>query len=363
MINTSSNNYNQTNIFNNENTKSNPLAASLIENAATTVLANPKIQIKVIKREEQEPNVNAFPLAKQDSDFDAFINSIFNPKKSSAAVEIQSNIKKKDYHYDDHSSLLDIATQYLVKAKNKFLDFLEITDKMSEKEMINEMLKKRENSAFQGFCVGEVHNDPAPKEFLVDNMQHLAQEGVKVIFMEQFRSHLQADLDAYMQGAPMSQKLREEFSVADKYFGFSPKYSYGGILEAARNAGIRIVAINTNAAMPKDSRSITPRIISMNYFAYKIMKKTIAEMGNCKFVALMGVGHLSKRANWILGIGSLLGCPYMQVAKKASAKSDQPSISYNQSNFTGDNADICADVVYHRPPPKRNNLDLLGLPF
>lgn len=262
---------------------------------------------------------------------------------------------KKDYCYSSPKDLLKAAKKYMSKDKvlHKPSVNYKISDKMTEKEMIDALLDgdNANTNDYQGFFLGENHQDRSPKEFLVDNMEYLKNKGVKVIFMEQFQSNVQADLDAYMAGAPLSPWIIDQFEFADEDYHALPGYGYRGILEAAKKAGIRIVAIDAPTAGfdTSEEEGLKNRIISMNYFAYKTMKQTLREMGNCKFVGLTGSGHLSKRRQWIQGIATLLGCPYMVVSDKKNASTSGERIQFNQyTESQGLNSDICADVLYHR---------------
>lgn len=224
---------------------------------------------------------------------------------------------KKNYQFSKPVDLSKAANAFIRKPKisNKtrppiLLPHLDNKITLSDHEIIDHWLNH-----YQGFCIGEYHTHDEPKEFLVDNMPYLKNKGVKVIFMEQIYDDCQADLDTFLQGGPLSKELLYNVESCDRkdFFNYPP-YGYQGVLEAAKREGIRIVAIDTKAASYKDQTE-EERWITMNYFAYKTMKQTIKEIGNGKYVALMGVGHVSKRKGNIPGVTDLLSCPRIFIKK------------------------------------------------
>lgn len=179
----------------------------------------------------------------------------------------------------------------------------------NEEELIDILLDKH-----QGFCIGEFHCDHAPKDFLVKYMSYLKQKGVKVLFMEQFYNDLQQDLDDFAKGSPLPRGIKKNLDDARHQYG------YLEVIEAAKENQIRVIAIDTHAAKIED---LPERLITMNYFAFKIMKKTIQELNSTdKYISLMGAGHLSRRPlrGVMQGVAELIQSPRVVILDRKTAK-------------------------------------------
>lgn len=215
--------------------------------------------------------------------------------ENSDRIENKDNLKKSDQFKTSHA-LFEKAQYYLNKEKIKKREispfYLPFQCETQIKVMENFLSRN------QGFCIGESHDDKAPKHTLIENMEFLKKQGVAVLFMEQFYEDLQPDLDDYARTGMISSNLKKRMDKS-KY-----QYGYLEILEAARQAGIRVVGIDHRLANIIDDDA---RTISMNYIAYKIMKKEISQLGDKKYVVLAGVAHTSHKN--IPALSKLLNCP------------------------------------------------------
>lgn len=267
-----------------------------------------------------------------------------------ATISLTNPKVKKNYHFDSVKVLLQTAETYIQKPKlrNKKREPIKLPDVrnkvFTEQDLISHWLKN-----YQVFCIGEPHESHASKEFLVDNMAYLKEKDVKVIFMEGLFDDLQNDLDTYFEGQPLSVGLLKDINGMDSNYNFNLPYGYRGIIEAANREGIRIVGIDTNAALhdcqSRDGRD--KRSIALNYFAYKMIKQTMKELGNGKCVVLIGTGHLRMRANYIPGVTTLLSCPDMIIAD--SDKEHLPSVQFNATPYIYF-PEVKTDILYYRMP-------------
>ena len=151
---------------------------------------------------------------------------------------------------------------------------------------------------FNGFIIGEIHSEKNSKKFLIDNMQQLKNEGVETLFLEFLPfDTLQHDIDAYLSGPPgvfMPRSLELLLDEKDTGFeiGKNSPYGFKALVRAAKNAGIRVVGIETNASEKAGFTDMgstgSERTMGLNFTAQEIIKR---EKGQSKFVALMGNTH------------------------------------------------------------------------
>lgn len=193
----------------------------------------------------------------------------------------------------------------------------------------------------QGFCIGERHKEKAAKKFVIDNMHLLKQQGVTTLFMEHlFYDSTQSWLDRYVQlpeGAKMPiylenylQLLSDGQTNGDTKAN-DPNYNYVKVVQAAKEAKIRVVAIDTTVsylAGTDDKKGVKQdlnRYRAMNYVAAKIITQ---EKGRGKFVALMGSAHVATVGGQ-MGVSEVLGCPSVVIENRKK----QPSLQVNVKNL------------------------------
>ena len=150
---------------------------------------------------------------------------------------------------------------------------------------------------YQGVCLGDVHEEIYTSEFLHQHLDFIQQLGVKTLFMEHFYYELQTDLEAFNRGEEPSEELIKRCELADSQIAEFRKDCPPSILlpliKAIRDREIRIVGIDSKSS----SRSTFTgpydggRRENMNYVATKIISW---EKKNDKFLAWMGMGHLTK---------------------------------------------------------------------
>lgn len=243
----------------------------------------------------------------------------------------------------DHKSrvaFLKKATQLDEMAKAFFLHRkaveIHVDPSVSLATMIPTLFMKH-----QGFCIGERHREKAAKKFLIDNMPLLKQQGVATLFMEHlFYDSTQSWLDRYFQqpeGTKMPIYLKNYLQLLSDgqtngdTKANDPKYSYVKVVQAAKEAKIRIVAIDTTVSYlagtddKKGVKQDVTRYRAMNFVASKIINH---EKGTKKFVALMGSAHVATVAGQ-MGVAEVLGCPSVVIENSDK----RPSLQVNVKNL------------------------------
>ncbi len=132
---------------------------------------------------------------------------------------------------------------------------------------------------YDGLCIGEDHMSICSKRFLIENMAEMKANGVTTLFLE----HLLADssqkwLDEYSHspsGSPMPPYLKNYLSLLDGCFYTDIRYNYAELVRSAKEAGIRVVAIDTTvSAFPVTTvELIEKRLLAMNFVAKQIMDR------------------------------------------------------------------------------------------
>ena len=200
-----------------------------------------------------------------------------------------------------------------------------------------------------GVVVGEVHSAIASKRLLIDQMPTLVDSGVKTLFMEHlFSDRHQAALDSYLASPPnspmpetlsamltdMNEGHMDEFSVGSSdrpaYKAQREAYNFTTVVEAAKRAGLKIVAIDCEVgyAIHLGGTQGTPetakqRYETMNYLAAQRIadcrQQHGAEFG--KWIALVGNAH-SNTYKGVPGVSELTGALAICAQDKKSAPED-----------------------------------------
>ncbi len=174
-----------------------------------------------------------------------------------------------------------------------------------------------------GVVIGESHSALASKRFILDNMEHLARQNVKTLYMEHLLTDLhQADLDRFAETGLMSKRLLHDLKRMDKTFRTDPTgaYSFERLVVQARRHGIEIRAIDCAASyfirhLPTHSSTTRQQVFS--YFASRTIRKHQEVMGAHKWMALAGETHANTFKNSVPGIAELeqgIGVRVMDVA-------------------------------------------------
>lgn len=306
------------------------------------------------KREEKGLEVESVAKVENDS---TSLKPI-DPAKN----EIQLKIQKSLMQYRTNGELLGAATNYLMSSPHftqqaPVLDPATFSYFPSDDKMIETLLKD-----FQGFCVGEAHNEVSSKKFFINNMENFKKHNIKAIGFEGIDYTEQDALDAYLNDSYQGDKVMEK-RVADllqkvrTYLGpKSDKYRDDMILEAAKKHGIRVIAIDVPSELEKKNLtleltsfglSVVPRTDLhirrhlMNFAASVIMEEVISSLKDGeKYVCLMGANHVLRArgegvdTEKVPGVADLLQCPAIKFQKTpASFPKPVPFITKSDKKF------------------------------
>jgi hypothetical protein len=169
----------------------------------------------------------------------------------------------------------------------------------------------------RGLVIGESHGDTGSKQFLIDNMEHLARQNVKTLYMEHLLTDFhQADLDEFFNTGSMPESLEQYLEGLDHGHLTDPLNRYT-FLEVVRTAGkhrVRVQAIDCMASyrlsgmrsshVGENIDTETLRQQMMNFYARTVIRADQASHGAHRWVALMGNSHAGTYRN-VAGISEL----------------------------------------------------------
>lgn len=172
----------------------------------------------------------------------------------------------------------------------------------------------------EGIVLGELHDQPASRQLLIENMAELKRQGVRTLYVEGFLADLhQSDIDAYLASpaAPLSDTLQAWVDERTTGRPESVAYNYKTLLGEARTQSVAVRAIDSIAAYydpliatPPDFLTAEevdrlPRLRKMNYFGAATIRQHQAAIGGGKWVALVGRAHVNTNSKLVAGIAEL----------------------------------------------------------
>lgn len=178
--------------------------------------------------------------------------------------------------------------------------------------------------------IGEFsHSCMSSKNFLISNMNYLKAQGFTTLFMEHLYYDDQAELDHFCKSpthAKIPAKLKSRLKELDAGHGMRlfcgpvmkknietwSKNNFTALVKAAKQAGIRVVAIDTAYLYEQQDNHKDHygenldgfRYKSMNFSAYQIIKREMHQTSD-KWLALIGSAHLKTYHN-VPGLADLL---------------------------------------------------------
>jgi len=168
----------------------------------------------------------------------------------------------------------------------------DIVSEASHKQIIRALY-----ASTDGLVLGENHFQRSAKKFLVDNMRHLKNQGVRVLYLEHFMTDFQqADLDLFNRTGTLTDELKvyvEDYDFQST-LGRSTPYTIKKMLYQAHRYGIRLQGIDCMASYRQawyETPSMTTRQRMMNYYAHQIIEADQARRGASKWVAFVGNTH------------------------------------------------------------------------
>ena len=223
----------------------------------------------------------------------------------------------------------------------------------SPDEAIQALLAKN-----QFLTIGESkHSDRSGKKILIDNMQALAQQGVKAIFLEHVFADTQSQLlNAYLrsESLEMPAMLKAYLEKLDRGFTheqFQP-YSFTGLVMQAKKYGIQIIPIDSSATymtgsslgIGGDSASVE-RALMMNHLAAKQIERYHNANPYDKCVVFCGSVHINGNLTKVPGITEITGSPTLVVEDLASHNNFKERTEVNPDHIAKPDVLICMNPV------------------
>ena len=152
-----------------------------------------------------------------------------------------------------------------------------------------------ENS--RALVIGENHSAVGSKQFLIENMELLAKQKVKTLYMEHLLTDFhQADLNAFARSGKMPEDLERYLTELDKGHRTDPsgRYTFLEVVKSAQKNHIRIQAIDCMSSYQvRGLRGAAQnyRQQMMNYFSHIVINADQAARGSHNWVALVGESH------------------------------------------------------------------------
>ncbi|WP_392885626.1 membrane-targeted effector domain-containing toxin [Pseudomonas migulae] len=198
---------------------------------------------------------------------------------------------------------------------------------------------------FRGLVIGESHADTGSKQWLIDNMQTLANKGVKTLYSEHLLTDFhQAALDNFARTSVMPRDLELYLRELDRGHMTDPlqRYTFLNLVKEANRHGIRVQAIDCMASYRQAGmKSADPlaRQKMMNFFAHSVIEADQAARGPHNWVALVGNSH-SNTFEGVAGVSELEGAVGLRAEDVAEGKSGgiEPDPGKSLSDEMGKNA-------------------------
>lgn len=200
---------------------------------------------------------------------------------------------------------------------------------------------------FPGLVFGESHSEVGAKQFLIDNMQTLASNGVKTIYLEHLLTDFhQAALDNFARTSVMPRDL--EWYLISQDLGHltdpSGRYTFLNLVLESNKHGIRVQAIDCMASYKLDgmyTRELAIRQKMMNFHARTVISADQAAKGTHRWVALMGNSH-SNTFEGVAGVSELEGGVGLRVEDVAQGHSSgiEPDPGRTFLDDSGDSAGL-----------------------
>lgn len=186
-----------------------------------------------------------------------------------------------------------------------------------------------------GLVVGEAHSSVSSKRELINNFDNLKADGLTTLFFEHLCSdcHGQA-LDDYLKspkGSPMPARLKAYLDMQTA--GNTPlgkkssPYNFASVVEAAKNAGLNIVPIDTAQTYATSGSGDNQRIRVMNYYAAEKIRLSAPEG---KWLAFVGSAHASTYQG-IPGLSQLTGVRSLIIDD--FGKRSKPEVAINVKGY------------------------------
>ncbi|MFC6335732.1 membrane-targeted effector domain-containing toxin [Pseudomonas sp. CCM 7891] len=213
-------------------------------------------------------------------------------------------------------------------------DVLTLEPSASHAHIIEQLFKESD-----GLVIGEAHRSIASKQFLIDNMQTLSQQGVKTLYLEHLpRDVFQGKLTQH-HTTGSSANVTHQLKQVDERLGLhnNAKYNYRKLVAAAHAQKIQVKALDASTSYELDGAlelvdtpSFAHRDNTLtNYYSHKVISTDTAQKtAGERWVALVEQQRASTY-NGVPGIADLEKTPSLRIV-------DVPA---------GQPVDISADVA------------------
>ncbi len=149
-----------------------------------------------------------------------------------------------------------------------------------------------------GVAIGELHNEEAARQYLIEHMKEIASKKGVLCLEHLLYSRHQKLLDQYLKSkakAPMPKRLQNYLDELDASFHATRTWGYKSLVNAAKKAGVRIIAMDTMASYvagfsPRLGSTGSERIVAGNYVFDRILTQELKD--GEKPVILTGLDHL-----------------------------------------------------------------------
>ena len=175
----------------------------------------------------------------------------------------------------------------------------------------------------QGIVLGETHAQQSGKQILITQMSDLANNDVKVLFLEHLHTDLhQAHLDAFFESGKMPVALDDFLRRQDAGHRLNPTspFTYSQLVREAQHYRIRIKALDCTASYnPRIQISANPdlnRYEMFSYFGAQMINRYRSQNPTHKWIALTGNSHANTYQG-VPGLAELEGAIGVRVSDAA----------------------------------------------
>lgn len=208
-----------------------------------------------------------------------FMDSYEN-KKEALLNDSRKKVTEMDYtHFDAAFGQKPIAKKF---------------NKKKNSDKVNHLLGK---DRFEGFIMGENHDTPDSKKFLMNQMANLKKNKVTTLYLEHIRSEYQTIIDEWYAApalTPMPAKLKTFLKSNDFSNNLKNElHNLEKLVQKAYDNKIKVVGIDSLHAQydPDDSGGDELRDMTMNAFAQHTIEADKDRRNGGKYVALVGEKH------------------------------------------------------------------------
>ncbi|MBF8721620.1 membrane-targeted effector domain-containing toxin [Pseudomonas guariconensis] len=205
-----------------------------------------------------------------------------------------------------------------------------------------------------GLVIGESHVEQGAKQFLIQNMQQLKNQGIRVLYLEHFMIDFQqAELDVFNRTGVLPADLKTYIEAHDARASLEPTpYTLKKVLYQAYSRNIRVQGIDCLVSYrPVWEEPPFPdaRQRMMNFFAHRVIQADQARRGTTKWLALVGNTH-ANTFEGVPGLSELQGTLGLRVqdVEITQPRTIAPDAGFEDS-FDGQTYPVTSDLLLKVP--------------